>query len=387
MKAKDAKPFGKSAVLSVAKGVLKGRQVCGHCLGRQLAQISTGFTNEERGRILRQLLKSKPSKGKCAICAGIFGQLEKYADEAAGRLKKLEFKTFLVGTILNADLISREEALWEDVGIEYCESIKSELNRELGKLIYDRVKKEHDPKHPDVTVILNLEKERIDLDIASLFIRGEYRKLVRGIPQTKWDKYDETVEDVIAGPFMIATGGNGHALHGSGREDIDALCLDGRPFVLEIKNPVKRAVGLRKMMAAVNKSGKVKVVKLSFTDRKGVVDVKSARHDKTYRVLVQFEKPVKGMEKLGDLNGKVVEQRTPQRVQHRRADKIRKRKVLSISWKRINNKNFELQIKGEAGLYIKELVSGDDGRSVPSAAGLLKNPARVKQLDVIKIWK
>lgn len=386
MKAKDTKPFENKDVLDVTGRVLEKGQMCDHCLGRQLAQVSTGFTNKERGAILRKLLKSKASKAKCPVCKDIFKKLDKYADDAAKRLNKLEFDTFLVGTILNTELISNEESLWEDVGIEYCESIKSELNRELGKLIYDRVKKEHDPKNPDITVILNLDKDRIDLNAISLFIRGEYRKLVRGIPQTKWDKYDETVEDIIAAPFMLATGGDGHSLHGSGREDIDALCLDGRPFVLEIKNPLKRTVDLKNMQTEIKKTKKVEVDNLRFTDRKEVVNVKSMQSDKSYRALVEFKKPVKDIEKLEKLKG-IINQRTPQRVEHRRADKIRKRKVLDISWKKINNKNFELQIKGEAGLYIKELVSGDDGRSEPSVTGLLDNPAVVKELDVIKIWK
>ncbi|UCD03428.1 MAG: tRNA pseudouridine(54/55) synthase Pus10 [Candidatus Aenigmatarchaeota archaeon] len=386
MKAKDMKAFSKKEILTTAKSVLAKGPVCDHCLGRQFAHVSTGMTNDERGRILRKQLHAKPAKGKCPVCGDIFRRLDEYADSAASRLRHLDFKTFLVGTILSSDLVSKEESMWEDAGIEYCESIKSELNRELGKLIYDRVKKEHDPKNPDITVILNLEKGRVDLHVSSLYVKGEYRKLVRGLPQTKWDKYDETVEDIIAAPFMPATGGDGHALHGSGREDIDALCLDGRPFVLEIKNPVKRNVNLKKITSEIGKSKKVKVEKLEITDRKEVEKVKTLSLDKTYRVIVGFKHPVKDIDKLKKLLGPI-SQRTPHRVEHRRADKIRKRKVLAVSWKKINNKNFELQIKGEAGLYIKELISGDDGRSKPSVSGLLGNPAVVKELDVIKIWK
>ena len=386
MKAKDVKAFSKKDILDIAKSTLKERKICDHCLGRQFAHVSTGFTNDERGRILRKNLKAEPSKGACRICGDIFRRLDKYADSAASRLKKLDFKTFLVGTVLSTELVKREEGLWEDIGIEHCESIKSELNRELGKLVFDRIKKQHDPKTPDVTVILNLEKDRIDLQVASLYIRGEYKKLVRGLPQTKWDKYDETVEDIIAAPFMVKTGGDGHSLHGSGREDIDALCLDGRPFVLEIKNPIKRKINLKKLASDINKSKKVQVLKLRITDRREVAKVKEMNLDKTYRARVQFRDPVRDIEILKKLKGTVT-QRTPRRVEHRRADKIRKRKVLAVSWKKINNKNFDLQIKGEAGLYIKELVSGDGGRSEPSVSGLLKNPAVVKELDVIKIWK
>jgi len=386
MKAKDMEAFGKPAVLRVARSGLKKGPVCDHCLGRQLAQVSTGMTNSERGRILRKALKAKKSRKKCAVCSDIFKRLDKYADNVAKRLLKIEFGTFVVGTRLSGDMIAREESLWEDVGIDHCESIKSELNRELGKLIYSRIKKEVDEPNPDVVVLLNLEKDRVDLNVNSLFISGNYKKLGRGIPQTKWDRYDETVEDIIAGPVMLATKGEAHSLHASGREDIDALCLDGRPFVLEIGNPVKRSIDLKKIETLIRKTKKVEVSDLEFSSRKEVRRVKSMRPDKTYRVVVRFSKPVKKIEKVAEIIG-YVSQHTPLRVAHRRADRTRRRKVKDIVWNKINNKKFELQITGEAGLYIKELVTGDDGGTRPSVSGKLANPAVVESLDVIRIWK
>ncbi|MBN2330706.1 MAG: tRNA pseudouridine(54/55) synthase Pus10 [Candidatus Aenigmarchaeota archaeon] len=385
MKKEALKEFRKPEVAAVAKEVLKRGPVCDNCLGRQAAQVSTGMTNRDRGKALRQMLGAGREPAKCGVCMGIFKRIDGYADAAAKRLAKLEYETFLVGTKMSCDFIRSEESLWEDVGIDYCESIRSELNRELGKLIWKKVKHEVDEKSPDVLVILNLEKDRIDLQVKSLFISGGYKKLVRGIPQTKWDKYRETVEDIIAAPLLKATGGEGHSMHAAGREDIDARCLDWRPFVFEIKNPVRRKIDLRLMRAKIKKSGKVEVSGLSFSDKKQVPIVKSMRHDKTYSVLVEFERPVKSIEAVEGVKG-YVSQRTPTRVMHRRADLTRKRRVIDISWKRINNKNFELQIKGEAGLYVKELVTGDSGRTKPSIAGLLGNPAAVKALDVIKIW-
>lgn len=385
MKEEAAKEFRKPAVLSVAKEVLGRGKVCDNCLGRQAAHVSTGMTNRERGKALRKLLGAGREPAKCGVCMGIFNKIEGYADAAAKRLAKLEYGTFLVGTKMSCDFIKAEESLWEDVGIDYCESIRSELNRELGKLIWKKVKKDVDEKSPDVLVILNLDKERIELEVKSLFISGGYKKLVRGIPQTKWDKYKETVEDIIAKPMIKVTGGEEHAMHAAGREDIDARCLDWRPFVFEIKRPVKRGIDLKRIRAAIKRSKKVEVSELAFTDKKQVAIVKSLRHDKSYSVIVEFEKPVKRIEAAEGVRG-YVRQQTPTRVMHRRADKVRKRRVIDIKWKRKNNKKFELQIKGEAGLYIKELVTGDSGRTRPSIAGLLKNPATVKSLDVIKIW-
>ena len=48
-------------------------------------------------------------------------------------------------------------------------------------------------------------------------------------------------------------------------------------------------------------------------------------------------------------------------------------------------KDFVLEVTGEAGLYIKELISGDQGRTTPSLTEVLNTPARVVQLDVIHV--
>ncbi len=401
-------------IVKRAEKILKRGYVCDSCLGRQFGQLLSGFTNKERGGAIRSFLALSLDSGqkldinmsnfygikfrkakirqrqkkpeKCIICDGLLDNLDKWADEAVKRLKQMEFRTFLVGVKMNDDLVIKEESLWESVGLDWSESIKSEISRELGKLIYSKIKKEVDEAKPEVVVIINLIKNRIDLEIKSLFIYGRYNKLVRGIPQTKWDKYEETVEDIIAKPIMKTTKGSEHALHATGREDIDARCLAWRPFVFEVKNPTKRKIDLKKIQKEVNKTGKVEIKDLKFSDKKEVIEVKSAAPDKIYRVLVSFEKPVENIEEIRKIIG-VCRQKTPRRVLHRRADKLRLKKVKDIKWKRINNNKFELEIHGEAGLYIKELVTGDNGRTKPSVYEILKNPAKVEELDVIKIFK
>jgi len=44
-----------------------------------------------------------------------------------------------------------------------------------------------------------------------------------------------------------------------------------------------------------------------------------------------------------------------------------------------------VEIHGEGGLYIKELISGDEGRTEPSLAGLLGVGAEVTALDVVAV--
>ena len=44
-----------------------------------------------------------------------------------------------------------------------------------------------------------------------------------------------------------------------------------------------------------------------------------------------------------------------------------------------------MRIKTEGGLYIKELISGDEGRSQPNVSGILGVGAICEQLDVIEV--
>jgi tRNA pseudouridine synthase 10 len=87
------------------------------------------------------------------------------------------------------------------------------------------------------------------------------------------------------------------------------------------------------------------------------------------------------------LEGTQVAQRTPSRVAHRRADKTRHRDVTrcSLVHHRDDGLQARILLEGDAGLYIKELISGDEGRSDPSLAGLLDVGARCTALDVVDV--
>ena len=46
---------------------------------------------------------------------------------------------------------------------------------------------------------------------------------------------------------------------------------------------------------------------------------------------------------------------------------------------------FAMKIKTEGGLYIKELISGDEGRSQPNVSEILGVNAICEQLDVLEV--
>ena len=113
----------------------------------------------------------------------------------------------------------------------------------------------------------------------------------------------------------------------------------------------------------------------------------SSHFDKTYYAVVEFEKEVSAadIEKLLSLAGKIIEQKTPQRVKHRRADIVRKRKILDIKILSKSKKAAEIEMTTEPGTYIKELISGDDGRTAPNFSSVLGFSATCKELKVMDI--
>ena len=59
-----------------------------------------------------------------------------------------------------------------------------------------------------------------------------------------------------------------------------------------------------------------------------------------------------------------------------------------IEWMKIEsiNSNFViLELNTESGTYIKEFVTGDLGRTVPSFANLVECQADILQLDVVNV--
>jgi tRNA pseudouridine synthase 10 len=73
------------------------------------------------------------------------------------------------------------------------------------------------------------------------------------------------------------------------------------------------------------------------------------------------------------------------RVVHRRADLIREKYIYKLKVKKVASKQAEMIVRCQGGLYVKELVSGDEGRTVPSVSSLLGTAAKTLKLDVLKV--
>ena len=192
--------------------------------------------------------------------------------------------------------------------------------------------------------------------------------------------------------MLEATAGEESAFHAAGREDIDARMLGtGRPFVLEVSKPKKRFVDLKEIEEKINAGavGKVEVSNLRFTTRDVVRHLKKGEgSQKEYRLLAEFERNLtdEDLQTLETtLNGASVKQQTPLRVLHRRADLIRERYIYKVKVRKVSHKRALMEIHCQGGLYVKELVSGDEGRTNPNVSDLLGNKAKTLKLDVLRV--
>ncbi|MHB1663371.1 MAG: tRNA pseudouridine(54/55) synthase Pus10, partial [Thermoplasmataceae archaeon] len=229
-----------------------------------------------------------------------------------------------------------------------------------------------------------------------LFIYGTYLKLIRNIPQTRWIKFSEitdSVESVIGEAILPLAGGHEFFLHGAGREDVDVRMLgNGREFVLEVTEPLRRNIDLEAAQIAINRSGKgVEVHNLSLADKNKVIEVKSERNNKTYIAKIGvkgdiLEKQLM-LDSLKSVCGKPIYQRTPLRVAESRSDAIRERNILDAKLLEMDENSATVEITAEAGTYIKEFINGDNGRTKGSLSEVYGKSLEVLELDVIKIHR
>ena len=415
---------------------LLDKALCMNCLGRLFGRLGHGYTNRERAHVIASIGKGvEPSEelrifsevlgekkfypemdeDDCYICRGLMREIPKFSELAARCMGKFEYDNFQVGVRVDTDISRREEQIWAVIEATHQEPIKAELNREIGKLVQNKTGKEAEFAKPQLVAIIDTSYDHVEVQVSPLFIYGRYRKLARGIPQTKWPcrkcrgrgcedceqtgkQYRITVEELISEHVLELTGGEGAKFHGMGREDIDARMLGrGRPFVLEISKPLKRSLDLEGLMEKINResAGQIEVSGLTGSSRDKVKWVKAATFAKVYSARVEFSRPVvrDELERAVDhLRGAVIKQRTPVRVSHRRADLIRERTVRAIDLEDhdgSSGKWAEITIKGDSGLYIKELLHSDEGRTTPSLRGLLGGSesldVEIVHLDVLDV--
>jgi tRNA pseudouridine synthase 10 len=312
--------------------------------------------------------------------------------------------SFSISTRIPKEWLAAEESDF-DRKLIGAESVKSSLNKKISSSLAKSSGIPYDAEG-DIRIVFDFtgEEAAVSTERIPLFVFGRYKKLVPGLSQSRWicsdcagkgcakcngrGKHYDSVEERIGDAMKRHFAAEDYTMHASGREDVDATNTAGRPFVMEVKNPSKRKTDPGSLESEIASGKEVAVTSLRMVPRTFVELVTESHFDKEYEAEVEFGRAVGEGEikKLEALAGKMLEQQTPERVAHRRADLVRKRKVIELALVgKADEKHAVFRIKAEAGTYIKELVSGDNGRTVPSFAGVLGFEAKCTRLAVTKI--
>ncbi len=490
---------------------------CDFCLGRLGGKKRYEQTIEESGKEIRQsvvegnshLANIRKEIPLCIFCENLFEETDLLADIIYESIAPYEIKRLQLGARFPKDQIEEEDVERKRYGANGSDGLKTGLVAEIARKLNDRldgVKLVNEKPH--VLALIDVLTLTVELDIRAHYIYGRYRKLARGIPQTRWPcrackgrgcekcnytglQYESSVQDLIGNPIQELLGATEHSFHGMGREDIDVRCMGrGRPFVIELKEPKVRSCNYQQLEDLVNEqaAGAIEVTDLRSSTRSEVVRIKDTPADKSYTIRFRLHpmneaeyevltapldltkedkkgrkrKPRRGdkrkdntkplpteivtederyaeetllkmkkaeleticvannltksgkkseliarilaMPKPGSacfdlpdsatvrktimaLQGTKLAQRTPDRVAHRRADLIRRRDVVTVGEPLIENLDdgsteVEVTLRCESGTYVKETIHGDNGRTQPSVASLLKAKCEVLWLDV-----
>ncbi len=408
--------------------------LCDRCLGRLFAKYGLNLDNKVRGASLKTLLsmcihseilsgsptcdeeclkklaenagyplteihsrfgRARVSPKKCYVCGGRIEELlSKLTQKALSKLREVDFETFIVGVKSGSQIELRYDQVVRNLSVTSWESVRREFKRVVGKKIQGITGKEPDFRAPDVVVLLDLDSADVEVIPTPLYIYGSYVKLGRLISQMVWigkdgvKKYKLSVEEVLRGVKDLVDGEE-VKIHASGREDVDVRMLgSGRPTIVEVRGAKRRSTDLGKISMTLSRNPWVKFKALRRARPPEVRILKEENSRKVYRAVVYSQEPLteEDVELIeSKLSNALIRQRTPRRVLWRRKDLIRKRMVYEVRGKLITPRIMELIIFCDGGLYVKELIHGDEGRTKPSVAEVLGRELTVLLLDVLSV--
>ena len=429
-----------SRIIERSEEILREYPLCTRCLGRLFAKYGVGLSNHDRGVMIKTALALKiysetntsmkehhyaiatnagdqvastytklyrePITPKpCYICGHRLTRdlIVEIARTSCELLRRHEATRFLVGVVIDRGILERELELVTKYGTETSESIKRELKREIGKAIMELCSLTPDFNIPDAVVMVSIDQSfnfKVHIEPSPIFYYGKYLKLGRNISHVPWitkdgsKKYPISVQEFIENALKDLFMASRIVIHAAGREDVDARMLGtGRPLVIEVKEPKRRNISLQeinKALADHSSTYPIQVTVLLKTTRSSKVRLKqeSKKKRKIYRVVVYspVDLRVEDLRKIEDaLANREIMQRTPTRILKRKKDRVRTRRVFRVLTHLITSRVFEAIVYCEGGLYIKELVSGDGGRTTPSFSEVLNIELKPLELDVLYV--
>ena len=405
-----------------AMDILRKYPLCDHCLGRLFARLGTGLSNEERGRAIKDYLlmriherimseglsdellndikalalsKHEPSIKflkslgievtpiSCYVCSdSIFNRLDEWAKTIADRLRSLgvEVRSFRLGSKVPIEVLNRELSITTEFNVSSAESIKRELNRELGKRVSTILGVSFSREEPDVEAIINIVSGSVEVRIMPIYVLARYRKVHRLINergQVRWP-IDSIIQVFSAQDVVIHVGGvdpSGARVLGNGRPTILQVIKPGRRPDIDYVYPLLKGLNYDITLNDLSRVKSTAIVRMKARVRDYVI---------TYRVLAITDNPVTD----GNIKSLHDYFRNRQVVQvFRRGRRIKRRvsMVYELDGKVVRDRLVEFLIKCQGNLYIRGFIHGGFGDVEPSIAGNLGFGVKPVEIDILNI--
>ncbi len=405
-----------------AMEILRKYPLCDHCLGRLFARLGTGLSNEERGRSIKNYLLMRVhekiiseglsdesvndvralalsghepsikflrnlsieiSSVPCYVCGNsIFNRLDEWSRNIAESLRSLgvEYRSFRLGSRVPIDVLRKELNITTEFNISSSESIKRELNRELGKRVSSILGIQFSREEPDVETIIDITTGTITTQVMPIYIFTRYRKVhrvVNGKENTRWP-IDRVVQAYSAQGAIIHTGGD---------DPSGARVLgNGRPAVIQVIRPGKRLDIKDVSPLLMDPSYDVLLEEFSYVKSSAITRVRARVRDYviTYRVLAIADDHVTN-ETMMSLHDYFRNRQVVQRFKHGHRVRRRVSMVYELYGRVIRGRLVEFLIKCQGNLYIRGFVHGGFGDVEPSIAGVLGIGIRPLEIDILNV--
>lgn len=424
--------------------VLRNYPLCNTCLGRLFSKYGMGISNFERGLSLKTILAmklhveylkgvlpvddfrklavnagegvlstylrlhqvEKLTPANCYVCGGRLTSelISNVAREVCKELSAYSPRTFLIGIVIDNTLQEKELEILMKHGLLTAESMKRELKREVGKLVKTLCFLEPDFEKPDALAVVHLNSDftyKITVQPAPVYIKGVYWKLGRRISHVPWfttsggRRYSLSIQDAAEALLTPLFKASKVIIHAAGREDVDARMLGtGRHLVVELKEPKVRSIEITHLNEASSDrlaGYPIKMEFLGYASKKDVRLVKelSKKKRKLYRLLVYSPTEPLTDDELKYLEdffrNRVIKQLTPTRILRRKKEREKTRRVYEVKTLKVSSNIFEVLVFCDGGLYVKELVHCDQGRTSPCFSDVLGKRVIPLELDVLYV--
>jgi len=198
----------------------------------------------------------------CSVCGGIFLGIQEAAETAVRQVKRYQFENFSVGMTLPTGIQEKEDELRSTLKLKGKETVKTHTARLFGEIVSLKLRKPIERLRPDLTFLVNMSNRSVGISARPLIFYGRYSK-PKGVFQRREAcphcsgsgckkcrntgfKRRPSVEAYIRKKLDAFTGAERIIFTWIGSEDSQSRVFPpGRPFVVELKNPVKRTVPKR----------------------------------------------------------------------------------------------------------------------------------------------